>query len=640
MTEVKKRRNSVFFLVLVLFTVLLATNVWGVGTHINVTMFERVYQETSFAENFTLTEWQKFCYSEGTVNITNPGVEPVFDIYVSFTNTATLSTNFTWVATTKFGNQTSGQPGQTIVLYVPELRSGNYSTFTYNISCMGINPPVNLNTSYINADHGYNRKVLAGYNWTLNQSVTNDNAISMNITNLNITITAQNVTWNDTNFPFALQILEGLGDYANVNGNGTSNLTWWWTPNGGELAWHQNESIRYSIRAPYSVPFTATYLAVSERIEFEVDTLLSNMTILEINGSSNIEFEFEKRISQPADNIENHNVTWQIIPDISVPDNITFELNKVTLWVTQDQKPSNHTTGTQWGRLEVNYTGTPLKQINITTGWGNSSYHWFFNYTDGTNSTNPPPIVWMQPEWLITNRDAQIVNYSKSVSGNDIYLKYIYVVHGYWLEVAKNVTNIGEDQYQIDIYVENIGNGWTPNATYVTVYDFVPDEFAWWNMTNGGCPSTQCTNLSVGSTGDQFYGMSFRWNIPWKGTMNSSLGPKNGVDATSWDNYSWNVSYRVNGTGPYSVTELYIVGLDPLKVDGAYTSPIITIISGIQSFTNEILYVSVIAFLIIVNITNLIMTNRIHRKIQDRLPPAPPPKASHHHHYAHTRPPQ
>ena len=620
----KKRQIVTSLLFLLIFVALSSSALAEFGTHVNITLRETMYQNTTFAENFTLTEWQKSCYSLGTVNVTNPNNETVYDIHIRLKNTDLLSTNLTWDSDTKFGNQTSGEPGELIVLYIPELRQGNYTVFIYNITCMGQDPQLNIMSNYTNEDHGFNRKVLSGYNWTVNQSVRNENSVGLNITNINISIESRFVSWNDAVYNFSLEHLYPVEDYANVHENDTS-YKWWWQPNGGELAYQQTYNISYSVRAPFSVPFTATYQAIKETVQFEVNYLLSNMSVDQINASARIDTDFQKRISQPSDNIENHNVTWEITPEITVPVNITYDLNKVTLWVTENLDPTNKTQDTDWGLLEVNYTGSPMQQINLTNNWGNSSYVWYFNYTDGSNSTYPPPIVWMQPEYLISHRYGQILNYSKSVSGSDIYLKYIYVIHGYWLEVEKNVTNIDEDQYQINILVENIGNGWTPEYTYVTVYDFVPNDFGVWDMTQGGCPSTQCQNLSVGSPGADYYGMSYRWNIPWKGGMNSSLGPKNGPDAeASPGNYSWNVSYKVNGSGQYRVTDLYIVGLDPLKVDGASASPIITIISGIQSHTNEIIYISVIAFLVIVNITNLIMTNRIHRKIKDRLPPAPP----------------
>lgn len=623
----KKRKNQLFILsILVLFSIICTINVSAeFGNHINVTIIEEIYQETSYGENYTLVEWQKFCYSEGTINISNNNNETVYDIYIGFVNTNGLSSNFTHDSTTKFGNQTSGQPGQKIVITIPELRQFNYSVFRYNISCMGSNTPVDIKTYYSNVDHGFNAKVLSGNNWTINQTITNNYATNKTVTNINISMKTVNVTWNDTYYNFSFGQLYALGDYTNITQ--LSSNEWWWEPNGGQLDWHKNVSVRYNMTAPLSVPFTATYLAIRESISFQIDNLYSNLTIGEINGSAKIDFNFEKKLIRPVDNLENNNVTWEITPEITVPINITYDVNKVTLWVTENLDPTNKTENTNWGLLEINYTGSPMKQINMTNSWGNSSYVWTFNYTDGSNATNPPPIVWMKPEYLIANQWGQIYNLTQTIAGSDVYLKYIYVIHGYWLEISKNISNIGEDQYQINILVENIGNGWTPQFEKVTVYDFIPEEFAEWDMQPAGydCLSgaSACTNLSIGTTGDEYHGMSYRWDIAWKGTMNSSLGPKYGPNAVSWQNHSWNVSYKVNGTGPYKVTDLYIVGLDPLKVDGAFTSPIITIISGIQSYTNEIIYLSVIAFLIIINITNLIMTNRIHNKIQQRLPPAP-----------------
>jgi len=613
----KKRKMQKVILSLFLAIVFSVSYVTAVGTHMNVTISEIVYRNTTFAEYFDLSENTSYCIINGTLNITNPGQETVYDIYLQFSNTGSMITNFTWVPTTKFGNHTSGGPGQIMLIHIPSLRQGNYSTYTYAVSCLNASPPLDIDSNYTNADHNHNRKVLAGYNWTVEQTITNLNYLQTNISNINITITAQDVLWNSTLFNFSLQELNAVGDYLNVYGNGTSNYQWWWTPNGGELEFNNSENISYQVRAPYSVPFTATYRALLESITYDVNFLISNVSLDYINGSADINFSLEKRIAQPADNTLSHNVTWEIRPSINTKENITFDINKVTMWVTENLDPTNDTGDTAWGGLNITHTGSPMKEINISTQWGNSSYYWFFNYTDGANSTYPPPIVWMQPEWLITNAYGQIMNYTTTRSGTDYYIKYIYVIHGYWLEVAKNVTSIGEDQYRINIFVENIGNGWTPEFTYVTVYDFVPNDFAVWNMSNGGCPSTQCQNLSVGSVGSDFYGMSYRWNIPWKGTMNASLGPKVGPDATSWDNYSWNVSYTVNGTGPYKVTDLYIVGLDPLKVDGASVSPVIAVITGLQSYTKEIIYLGIVAFLIVINVSNLIITNKINSKLDD-----------------------
>jgi hypothetical protein len=607
-------------LLLLTFTLIFASFVSGANTHLNISMYEVVYRNATFAENFSLTEQTNFCNINGTLNITNPGFETVSDIYLQFSNTDFMGSNFTHDVTTKFGNQTVGQAGTTIIIHIPSLRQNNYSTFYYTVDCTNAQPPLNVTTSYTNTEHGNNRKVLAGYNWTVNQTVTNQNYLGLPVSNINISITAQAVNWNASVFNFSLEHLYGVGDYSNTGGNGTDTKNWWWSPNGGSVPYLGSENISYRVRAPLSVPFTATYSAISEIITYDVNYLISNISLDFINATGAINTSFEKRISQPADNEFSHNVTWEIRPKITVAENISYDINSVTLWVTENLDPTNKTDDTSWGLIEINYTGSPMQEINLSSGsfWGNSGYYWQFNYTDGINSTYPPPIVWMKPEWLITNKYGQIVNYTNTINGLDVYTKYIYVIHGYWLEVSKNVTNIDEDQYQINIYVENIGNGWTPEYERVTVYDFVPNDFAVWDMQTAAfaCPTgSYCTNLSVGTVGSDYYGMSYRWDIPWKDGMNSSLGPKVGPYATSWDNYSWNVSYKVNGTGPYRVTDLYIVGLDPLKVDGASVSPVIAVITGLQSYTKEIIYVGIVAFLIIINISNLVITNKINNKL-------------------------
>jgi len=495
------------------------------------------------------------------------------------------------------------------------LRTGNYTTFRYNLGCTDTPPPLNIESLYTNSETGINKKVLAGHNWTVSQSVRNENYLGVPMSNINMTIRAQKVNWNGTIWNFTLAQLFNTGDYTNVTI--LSDEFWYWTPGGGSLIYNETQNISYEMTAPDAVPFTATYMALIENLTYSVDFLISNISLDFVNASADVNFSIEKRISRPADNILNHNVTWEIRPHVKTGLNITFDINQVTLWVTENMNITDTTEDTPFGALNKTYNGSPLAQINVTNSWGGASYKWLFNYTDGSNSSNPPPVVWMKPEFLITNNYGQIVNYTATRSGSDLYIKYIYVIHGYWLEVAKNISNIGEDSYQVDVLVQNIGNGWTPQFTYVTVYDFVPNEFTLYGMTQGGCPSTQCAQITVGSSGDEFYGTSYRWNIPWKGVMNSSLGPKYGPNNVSVSNYTWNVSYKVNGTGPYRVTDLYVVGLDPLRVDGASVSPVIAVITGLQIYTKEIIYVGIVAFLIVLNVTNLVITNRINRKLDD-----------------------
>ncbi|MFP4403056.1 MAG: hypothetical protein ACLFPJ_01750 [Candidatus Woesearchaeota archaeon] len=584
---------------------------------INLTITETVYQNVSYGKDYNYSNQQEYCMVEAVINTTNPSSDTVFDIVLAFDNIDRLTTNFTYFSG-RIGYLMNDSSNVSRILYIPELRAGEDSVFVYNMSCMGIDPPVEILTNYSNSDHpDINKKVLAGYNWTLNQTVINNNPLGNDITNLNINMMPQDVVWNDTNvFPFVFAGLYELGDNLNVNTADPS--MWIWDVNGGTLPHGDNVSIKFNMTAPFSVPFTATFMALLENITYDVSYAMTNLTVEQINASADIEYSEEKRIFRPADNLNNSNVTWEVRPKVYSELNISYDLNKVELWVTNtDGNPNDIVSG-----LNVTHEGMPLKEINLTTNWGNSSYFWYFNYTDSTD----PPVVWIRPEWLITNDYGQILNHTTTVSGEDLYMKYIYVVHGYWLEIEKNISNIGEGQYRINTTVKNIGNGWTPIYEAVTVYDFVPDEFTAWNFSDD-----TFNNQSVGIEGSNYYGDSYVWSIPWKGDMNSSLGPMKGPNATGAENYTWNVAYTVNGTGTYSVSELYIVGLDPLKVDGAHTSPLITIISGIKSKTNELIYIGIILFLILINVTNLFMTHRINKKISGKLPPPPSSHVYKHH---------
>ncbi len=711
--------NSKLIILTIVIMILGTLSVTGLPTRVNVSMHEVVYNNVTFAKDFDLEEDNPYCEILGTMNVTNPSNETVFDAYISFRNIDRLTTDFVhWsgrpgsmdgggsfqsvdveedigddvndytlpiyldneisddyayinsshfifnlssedeliaiefendgavvenitdgenveldmeveiVGERVYGNLSingtvdQGEPllsneevsitinryiESPIILHIPELRAGNYTKFKYNVTCEGTQPPVTIETDYKSNSTDYpdiHRKVLAGYNWTITQTAFNNFYLGEDVTNVNISISTMNVTWNESSFDFALQELIEDGDHINVEEH--SENYWWWNPSGGNLSYNESVNISYVVRAPHSVPATATYRALLEQIHYDAPFLMSNLTINDINASADLIFEEEKRIHSPADDDENKNVTWEARPHVAVPINISYELNKVSMWVTSGQDPTNYTGLNK--TYESEEEGEPLKEINITENWEtDSSNHWRFNYTDSSD----PPIVWIKPEWLITNNYGQIMNYSRTVDGEDLYLKYIYVIHGYWLQINKNITSIGEDQYSVFTYVENIGTGWTPEGEMVAVYDFVPSEFDAYNFSI----TDNMRNQSVGEPGTEYHGDSYRWNIPWKDGKNSSLGPKNGPDATTWDEYSWNVTYMVNGTGDYRATELYIVGLDPFKVDGAGASPIISVISGLQTHSKEVIYVAIFAFLVIVNVANLLMTSSINRKI-------------------------
>ncbi|MFW6013997.1 MAG: hypothetical protein ACOCZ6_01970 [Nanoarchaeota archaeon] len=702
---------------------------------LNISLNEVVYTNITFAEDFDLEKEQPFCEIHGTLNITNPSEDTVFDSYISFVNVETLitdlifydgrnatmqrgaasktlnvnetindtinnyelpwhldgyaETDYAYVNSTHFifnfssedepvgirfkdgGTEVSidvggqaldmeevivgsggteygnisinGTAGENeldpenvnitinrysqspVIVHVPELRSGNYTTFKYNISCDHAQPPVTIDTWYKSNESDYpdvEKKVLADDTWTITQQVLNDFYLEKNVTNINISMSTQGVTWNDTNdttFNFTFDDLISDGDYENVYGNGTSDKVWHWSPNGGVIEPYEALNISYNVRAPRSVPETATYLALIENITYDAPFAMSNLTVDEVNASARLNYSEEKRIHSPADDTRDGNVTWEARPEVTNPINISYQLNSVSMWVTSGQDPNEdgeHRTGINKTYDNFSYPGEFPLELNLTDVWSTEdseiSEHFRFNFTDASH----PPVVWMKPEWLITNNYGQIKDFSRTVDGKHSYLKYMYVIHGYWLMIDQNITSVGEDQYKVETTVENIGTGWTPENEYVMIYDFVPDEFDAYDFS----VTDHFENQSVGIPESEYHGVSYSWSIPWDHhgySLNSSLGPKRGSDNVSEDTYSWSVSYYVNGTGEYRVTDLYIVGLDPLKVDGASASPVIAVMSGLQSNSKEFIYAGVVAFIIIVNVANLLMTRNINKRIDN-----------------------
>lgn len=568
-------------------------------TRVNITMSETVSQNVTFAKNFLLEEETEFCNIEGILNISNPSVDTVNDIYLNFTFTAFMNSTFV-LAGGRFGDQVQGEANGSdnpFIVHIPELLTGESTEFTYNVSCITVPPPMNINTSYSNFDHGFTKKVLAGKNWTITQRITND--FNQPINNINVSIIAQNISWNGTFDSFDLIHLNATADYTNVTGNGTSTTNWNWISNGGSLNPGNSANITYIATAPQNVPTSNTYMAILDYLNYEIAYLASNVTLTDVVAKSTLDFNVQKRIIQPSDDENNTNVTWEANADVIATINASYDLTKVTLWVTEDLDPSNKTTS--FGVLED--IQTPSAIVNLSTSpWSANS--WAFNFTDGSSSASPPPIVWMRPYFNLRNAESQIINTSITQNGNDIYMKYIYVINGYWLQIDKNITSVAEDSYRIDIFVENIGNAWTPQNLVVTAYDYVPSEFVAYDFNKTAA-------LTKSANGSGFNGTAYQWIIPAKSPYNASLGPK----SESLENRSWSMYYYVNGTGDYKVSDLYIVGLDPRQVDGAGTHEGIAVFSNFITKSSEFFYVFIVLFLVVLNIINFMYT----RKIADNL---------------------
>lgn len=536
----------------------------------------------------------------------------------------------------------------TLRIFVPELGKKQSTLMNYTVFADGgqgvlIQSPLDLDTEYLNE---YSTKILAGHDFKVRDTLTNkppQAGLNLNITLINITMNLEPVSWNGSVFNFSFVNLTEDGDYVNVfacnatggdcNTNVTDNFAtrtpyqWIWIPNSGTLNPNQEVNITYDVRAPDSVPTSNSYHFLTQDIYFYIDHVVSNLTVTDVKAKAALQYNLSKQIWNESSDLRDNNVTWRIDSEISTPINITYNVTNITLWVTHNMNPNNKTalnTSYNWSSSIINGLLNQSSATFIST----QADSWYFDYTDGSSASAPPPIIWMKPEYHIYNGYNQILNKSVTQVGKDLYMKYIYVVNGYWLTVDKKIVNYDEDKYNITINVENIGNGFTPDGFVVQVYDFIPSEF---NLTENAMSDYSypagtlfSTPLST-SNSAEYNGTAYKWAISGSRTndvggngifYNASFAPRgmtiNGVP----DLDKWNFSYQVVGKGDYKVTDLYIVGLDPIKVDGAGASPLIAIKEGLKSSSYELLFALIVVVLLVVNVANLMMSQRIELKLE------------------------
>ena len=473
-----------------------------------------------------------------------------------------------------------------VVLHIPELRPGDFSLFTYNATA-DIDPPLNIDTDYI---HPQRTKVLANECFQVIQSASNEFEQGNDLFDINVVMEMQPVAWENESYNFSFQQLYPFGDHANVDNITLHNHTWFWEVNGSYLAHGHSTYINYSVCAPVTVPNSSTYLFLVEQLNYRTEGTITGIDLSDVKAGADLRFNFTKRIDRPTDQEENRYVIWEVEPTVATSTDIDFNVTKISLWVTRNHNPNNFT------ELKERYYPEPL--VNLSNKWTVGSREgWYFNYTDGSTLSAPPPIIWMIPYYHIADVNDQIIRIFETRSGNDYYFKYIYVVNGYWLEVEKNVTNIGEDEYNVSLFVWNRGPGFTPRDLTVTVYDFVPVNFS-------------VTQWNILPTADQavdgaFEGLAVYWDIPPTRTVqNASFAPV-GRENSTWDNW-----YTVEGEGEYRLSDLFIVGLDPRLVDGGSSSEVISVLSSMVSRSTESVYILVVFALVAINVLNYVLTKR------------------------------
>jgi hypothetical protein len=307
-------------------------------------------------------------------------------------------------------------------------------------------------------------------------------------------------------------------------------------------------------------------------LPYNLNQSISHLRVIDINAIGEGNLSFEKQIIAPSHpTLYGSNVTWNVSGYFTTGTDITYNLSSVSFWVSQrnvngDYTDPNTIDNDTISGNPLNVTYNPNTLVNASNPW--ASNEWLFNYSD-----LPTPIVWMEANFSINNDGTQLINRTVTQNGTDLYIKEIYVIVGYWLEIEKNITSIGSDDYHIQITVHNKGNQATPADTAVTIYDFVPNNY---NVTSGFVYSSSpwyTTDNTSNSVSGEYNGTLYQWALVPNNSLNTSLGPGPGWDV----NNTWTVDFNVSGQGDYQLMDVFITGLDPQLVDGAGASKTVVI---------------------------------------------------------------
>jgi hypothetical protein len=583
-------RNKIRSLFIILSLLFLTQSVLATQQQIQIDVQEFVNQEVVFNPLKTGAGiWFDTSENQTNYNITgyiivtntNPNNKTISDIFISINNTQNLTgipTLYTGRNATFISNNISTG---NIILHVPELNSGENTTFIYYVNTTTIRPPLNFTSNYSDS------KVLAGQNVSITDRIENvfDNFAFQTDTciyDINITQVTVPVNFSGTlyDFLFVPSSISG-SDSSNVSFSADNKTLFWNALNSNCLYKTNLTDISYVVRTPYNIPKTTDYVMINSTLRYKLNNSISHVKIVDIAAISEASLSFEKKILGPSDPLLfGSNVTWNVTAYFNTSTNITYNLTEVTLWVskrnvngsyTDPNVVDNDTINTS-KVLEVKYN--PFVLVNSTQFWTSPS--WLFNYSD-----IPSPIVWAKGNFTIQNDGTQLINKSITQNGNDIYIKELYLIIGYWLEIEKNITSLGADKYHVSIKIHNKGNQVTPADTVVTVYDFVPSNYAVEGgvMLYGIYNTTSKTVAPAGSDASPWYDVT-RSNNSILGTYNGTLYqfaliPTNSLN-TSFaqgpgfnENTTLTIDYNVTGSGDYQLTDVFITGLDPQQVDGA-----------------------------------------------------------------------
>jgi len=255
--------------------------------------------------------------------------------------------------------------------------------------------------------------------------------------------------------------------------------------------------------------------------------------------------------------------TWYFRPYINNTGNLTYVIYNVSIWRYNStglpNAPEFDKTDPNLHHVKSYNANTyPNFPVNLDPGntWS-TGYTWkaWENDSNYTANLSYPPTYFIEinfsvnSSYIAQNRYTQVlINTITTEDNASIYQAWIQLAPWHVYVRKTVVWDESLKRYNITLFVKNIGTQPTPSS--VRVYDFIPENFTAYDANPAfDYPGAIAGNTSVSGP------ITVGWNL-------GKMIPDQKEIITYW----------VNGTGTYHAKELFVVGIDPSRLDGAVST--------------------------------------------------------------------
>lgn len=583
-----------------LFLAILLVISFGSSTPITITFYDTVDHNVTY--NATTAEEipdesqenssKRLTGAFGKILIESGATEDIADVNILIKNTEALTTlpDLLISESTVFGKALAPfgwdqSSGGDIYLHIPDLPAGGYVTFNYTINTSEIYDPINL-TGLAQTELGGGRIFT---DEIFNHSLFLMNKMENTVIKANVTQYLQNNFYiNQDTSPHYL-----LSQGFNTTYSDTE-IHW---NNISLYGMNNSASWSFSVKGPTSKG------ALVEGITVENGTLITyGVTYVNFTANDTIWPVVVDKVTAKPDGMlsvtKEHpdKDIWVGTPQFNnTSKKLFYQLNKVSIWsiassnIPTDIDPGKTPIANSY--FEWNESSNVDFPVILSPGenWKNETGHTF-------TSTSVPIIYGNVSATMVDNSSTVTRLFStKNRTQKYVYYEQILLIYTYFLEATKSIEPLdNEGEFNVTITLRNIGRGRTPNGTILA--DFLPGKF---NMTYGDIVEG---NMTI----NWFYqNKTHIWPNENKTTIDDILwakyggiynfsgkSPASGAFLGDWV-YFWELkslvpnetiifNYRINGSGEFDVSQLFMIGVDPINTNNLASSKAIRTLDGMK----------------------------------------------------------